>query len=171
MINPGLVEEEKLTKIISKSGRALSVDINVMVFPEPGGPQSKKGLCSESQEHRIYWWRIVSTVGIMTSASVTFWGSISTVGTFFFHKCHYPSSILISKSIRIYGTPALPSTWCSIGGNWISWVGTTSANLLDNFSLYLSVIDPPNPHMMLWRVHFLMYLVRISSSRGSSGWD
>ena len=94
MISPGFVEDEKFTKIISKSGSALSVDIKVIVLPEPGGPHNKNGLCSESHEHRIYWWRIVSTVGIITSASVTFWGSISIVGTFFFHKCHYPSSIL-----------------------------------------------------------------------------
>lgn len=53
MIKAGLVDEEKLTKIISKSGKAFNVDIKVIVLPEPGGPQSKKGLCSESQEQRI----------------------------------------------------------------------------------------------------------------------
>jgi hypothetical protein len=54
MIKLGLVEDEKLTKIISNYGRALSVDIKVMVLPEPGGPQSKNGLCSDSHEHKIY---------------------------------------------------------------------------------------------------------------------
>jgi len=53
MMRPGFVEEEKLTKIISNSGSAFSVDIKVIVFPEPGGPQRMKGLCSESQEQRI----------------------------------------------------------------------------------------------------------------------
>ncbi len=54
MISPGFVEEEKLTKIISKSGRALSVDMSVIVLPEPGGPHNKKGLCYDSHEQRIY---------------------------------------------------------------------------------------------------------------------
>ena len=54
MIKLGLVDEEKLTKIISKSGSAFKVDINVIVFPDPGGPHSKNGLCSESHEHKIY---------------------------------------------------------------------------------------------------------------------
>jgi hypothetical protein len=53
MINPGLVDDEKLTKIISNSGRALRVDMRVIVLPDPGGPHNKKGLCSESQEQRI----------------------------------------------------------------------------------------------------------------------
>lgn len=83
-----MVDEEKLTKIISNSGRAFNVDIKVIVFPEPGGPHNKNGLCSESQEHKTYWCLKVSTVGIMTSASVTFWGSISIVGTFFFQRDH-----------------------------------------------------------------------------------
>lgn len=54
MMRLGLVEEEKLTKIISNSGSALRVDINVIVLPEPGGPQRIKGLCSDNQEHKIY---------------------------------------------------------------------------------------------------------------------
>ena len=53
MISPGFVDDEKLTKIISKSGRALSVDMSVMVLPEPGGPHSKKGLCYDNHEQRI----------------------------------------------------------------------------------------------------------------------
>lgn len=53
-MSPGFVEEEKFTKIISKSGSALRVDISVIVFPEPGGPHNKNGLCSDSQEQRIY---------------------------------------------------------------------------------------------------------------------
>ena len=52
MMSPGLVEDEKFTKIISNSGRAFKVDMRVMVLPEPGGPQSKKGRCSESHEQR-----------------------------------------------------------------------------------------------------------------------
>jgi hypothetical protein len=53
-MRPGLVEEEKLTKIISNYGSAFKVDINVIVFPEPGGPQRRKGLCSDNHEHKIY---------------------------------------------------------------------------------------------------------------------
>jgi hypothetical protein len=53
MIRLGLVEEEKLTKIISNYGSAFKVDIKVIVLPDPGGPQSKNGLCSESHEQRI----------------------------------------------------------------------------------------------------------------------
>ena len=53
MMSPGLVEEEKLTKIISNSGKALRVDINVIVFPDPGGPQRINGLCYDSHEHKI----------------------------------------------------------------------------------------------------------------------
>jgi len=53
MIRLGLVPEEKLTKIISNYGRALRVDMRVIVLPEPGGPHNKNGLCSESQEQRI----------------------------------------------------------------------------------------------------------------------
>ena len=53
MMSPGLVDDEKLTKIISNYGRAFSVDISVIVFPDPGGPQRMNGLCSDSQEQRI----------------------------------------------------------------------------------------------------------------------
>lgn len=53
MMRPGLVEEEKLTKIISNSGSALRVDIRVIVLPDPGGPHNRKGLCYDSQEQRI----------------------------------------------------------------------------------------------------------------------
>jgi hypothetical protein len=54
MMRPGLVEEEKLTKIISNYGSAFKVDIKVIVLPEPGGPQRRKGLCSDNHEHNIY---------------------------------------------------------------------------------------------------------------------
>lgn len=40
-------------KIISKSGKPLSVLIRDIVLPDPGGPQSKNGLCSDNQEHKI----------------------------------------------------------------------------------------------------------------------
>ena len=33
----------------SKSGRALSAEKSVIVFPDPGGPQRTIGLCSASQ--------------------------------------------------------------------------------------------------------------------------
>lgn len=72
MMRSGLVEEEKLTKIISNYGNAFKVDINVIVLPDPGGPQRRKGLCSDNHEHNIYWCLRVSTVGMITSASVTF---------------------------------------------------------------------------------------------------
>jgi len=67
----GVVELEKLTKIISKSGSALRVLMRVMVFPDPGGPQRRKGLCSESQEQRTSWCLRVSMVVMIKSASVT----------------------------------------------------------------------------------------------------
>lgn len=54
MIRPGLVDDEKLTKIYLESGSAFKVDIKVIVLPEPGGPHSKNGRCSESHEQRIY---------------------------------------------------------------------------------------------------------------------
>lgn len=54
MIKFGFVDDEKLTKIISNSGKAFNVDINVIVFPDPGGPHNKNGLCYESHEHKIY---------------------------------------------------------------------------------------------------------------------
>lgn len=50
----GFVDEEKLTKIISKSGNAFKVDMRVIVLPEPGGPQRINGRCSDNHEHRIY---------------------------------------------------------------------------------------------------------------------
>ena len=43
----------------------------VMVLPEPGGPQSMRGLCSESHEDRTSSWRTVSMVGTTTSEAVT----------------------------------------------------------------------------------------------------
>jgi hypothetical protein len=51
MMRSGIVDDEKLIKTISKSVRFFSVAIRVMVLPEPGGPQSKKGLCSLIQLH------------------------------------------------------------------------------------------------------------------------
>ena len=35
--------------LTSISGRALSAENKVMVFPEPGGPQRTRGLCSANQ--------------------------------------------------------------------------------------------------------------------------
>jgi len=68
---------EKLIKIISKSTRDFNVLINVIVLPDPGGPQSKNGLCSLNQPHKTSLCRNVSTVSIIRSASVTLYGSIS----------------------------------------------------------------------------------------------
>ena len=48
----GVVEEEKLMKIISISVNFFKVAISVMVFPDPGGPQRMKGLLSDSQLQR-----------------------------------------------------------------------------------------------------------------------
>jgi hypothetical protein len=48
MTKSGWVVDEKLIKIISISGNTLSVAYKVIVFPDPGGPQSKKGLCSDN---------------------------------------------------------------------------------------------------------------------------
>lgn len=54
MMRAGFVDDEKLTKIISKSGKAFNVDIKVIVLPDPGGPHSKNGRCSDNHEHNIY---------------------------------------------------------------------------------------------------------------------
>jgi hypothetical protein len=51
-IRSGVVDDEKLIKIISMSLTILRVAIKVMVFPDPGGPHSKNGLFSLSQEKR-----------------------------------------------------------------------------------------------------------------------
>ena len=48
----GVVEEEKLTKIISKSYKLDKVLIKVIVLPDPGGPQIMKGLCSNNHPHK-----------------------------------------------------------------------------------------------------------------------
>lgn len=83
----GEVELEKLTKIISKSVKAFKVAIKVIVFPDPGGPQSKNGLCSDNHEHKTSWCLKVSIVVMTSSASQTLIGSMSIVGTLCFHKC------------------------------------------------------------------------------------
>ena len=49
----GVVLEEKLRKIISKSGRLFKVDIKVMVLPLPGGPHRINGLFSLNNDIRI----------------------------------------------------------------------------------------------------------------------
>lgn len=54
MIKLGFVDDEKFTKIISNYGKALRVDIKVIVLPEPGGPHNKNGLCYDNHEHKIY---------------------------------------------------------------------------------------------------------------------
>jgi hypothetical protein len=41
-------------KIISQLGKDFKVLIRVMVFPDPGGPQIKKALCSLIQDPSIY---------------------------------------------------------------------------------------------------------------------
>lgn len=46
MIKSGRVVLEKLIKIISQLGRLFKVVINVIVLPEPGGPQIIKARCS-----------------------------------------------------------------------------------------------------------------------------
>lgn len=71
--------------IISNSVNALSVLINVIVLPLPGGPHNKNGLCSFNQPHNTSLCLNVSTVSIIKSASVTFYGSISIYGTFFLY--------------------------------------------------------------------------------------
>lgn len=50
----GPVVAEKLMKINWQSGRALSVDIKVMVLPLPGGPHKIKGHSSLSQSPRNF---------------------------------------------------------------------------------------------------------------------
>ena len=58
-------------KTISQLGKDFKVDIKVIVFPEPGGPQIKNALCSESHAPRINWCLKVSTVVIIKSESFT----------------------------------------------------------------------------------------------------
>ena len=99
MINEGSVLLLKLTKIISKSVNDFRVDIKVIVFPDPGGPHNKNGLCSLIQPHNTSLCLNVSTVSIIKSASVTLLGSISIYGTFFFQGLQSPSGSVTSKSI------------------------------------------------------------------------
>lgn len=87
-------------KIISKSTNAFNVLIRVIVFPEPGGPQSKNGLCSLSQAQSTSLCLRVSIVSITKSASVTLAGSISIYGTLFLQGRHSPSGRVTSKSIN-----------------------------------------------------------------------
>lgn len=51
-INSGSVDDEKFTNIISKSYKFYNVDINVIVLPEPGGPQIINGLYSNNHPHK-----------------------------------------------------------------------------------------------------------------------
>ena len=48
-MSSGVVELEKLMKIISMSVSFFSVAIKVIVLPEPGGPHSKNGRFSLNQ--------------------------------------------------------------------------------------------------------------------------
>lgn len=49
-----VVEEEKLIKTKSRLGLEVSVDMRVIVFPLPGGPQIIKDLLFLSQLQRMY---------------------------------------------------------------------------------------------------------------------
>lgn len=44
----GSVELEKLRLAMTRFGMAWSVEVSVMVFPDPGGPQRIRGLCDAS---------------------------------------------------------------------------------------------------------------------------
>ena len=47
-----MVVDEKLMKIISISVTIFKVAINVIVLPDPGGPQRRNGRCSLNQLQR-----------------------------------------------------------------------------------------------------------------------
>lgn len=74
----------------SMSGRALRALKRVMVFPEPGGPHSTRGLCSASQVYSNASWRTVSRVGTTTSGAATLCVSTSIWGTLDCHGTHSP---------------------------------------------------------------------------------
>lgn len=64
----GVVLAEKLINVRTKFGWSFRVDIRVIVFPDPGGPQRIKGFWLSSQWPSIVWCQIVSTVSITLEA-------------------------------------------------------------------------------------------------------
>lgn len=62
------IEKLLLTSMSGSARRALN---NVIVLPEPGGPQRTRGLCSASQVYKRDSCLTVSTVGITTSGAAT----------------------------------------------------------------------------------------------------
>ncbi|KAJ8586197.1 hypothetical protein M405DRAFT_909138, partial [Rhizopogon salebrosus TDB-379] len=77
-MNSGVVVLEKLRLTISMSGSLCNALKRVIVFPEPGGPQSIRGLCSDNQEYNTSSWRTVSIVGTTMSEDVTEWRTLWT---------------------------------------------------------------------------------------------
>src|SRR5258707_15871435 len=89
-ISSGVVALEKLRPTTSMSGNLRRALNKVMVLPDPGGPHSISGLCSDSQEYRTSSWRTVSMVGTTTSEAVTACDSISMDGTLDCQATHSP---------------------------------------------------------------------------------
>ena len=87
----GEVSLEKLRDNNSNCGDFLNASNNVIVFPEPGGPQSNKGLCSFRTENINCSCLTVSKVGTIVFGFETWCGSSSTDATEVFQSNHSPS--------------------------------------------------------------------------------
>ena len=100
--------DEKFSPTTSMSGSLRSAENSVMVLPDPGGPHSMSGLCSDSHEYSTSSWRTVSMVGTTTSAADTAAVSISIVGTLLSHEVHStaPRVSVTSQSISDAPAPA-----------------------------------------------------------------
>ena len=103
-ISSGVVALEKLRPTTSMPGSLRRAPKRVTVFPEPGGPQRMRGLCSDNHEYSISSWRTVSTVGTTTSDAVTECASISIEGTLECHVTYSPVVIWTSKSMSEFLT-------------------------------------------------------------------
>mmetsp|Transcript_98082 Transcript_98082/g.299850 ORF Transcript_98082/g.299850 Transcript_98082/m.299850 type:complete len:346 (+) Transcript_98082:6210-7247(+) len=138
------------------------VDINVIVFPLPGGPLRMKGRRSSNHAANVAVCRTVSTVEMINDVSATFSGSMSSTGTRLFQWYHSPSSTRTSKSNKVVSPPR-PS------GSAMS-PPTTSARSAQYCMRRVRCASPAKDQQMANNRYLGMNFSTISSANGKSSW-
>ena len=100
-----VVPEEKFREAKKTSGIFLKVEVSVMVFPDPGGPQRIIGFLVLMKEIKTSTCLTVSLVVMTRSVAVTLLLSISILGTLSDQASQSPSLTLGLKAIKPSSSP------------------------------------------------------------------
>mmetsp|Transcript_36195 Transcript_36195/g.108402 ORF Transcript_36195/g.108402 Transcript_36195/m.108402 type:complete len:494 (+) Transcript_36195:3590-5071(+) len=154
----GVVLEEKFRLARTMPCWLFRTDVNVIVLPDPGGPQRIRGRRLDSHAPNTSVWRTVSVVVMTKSVAVTLWLSISIRGTLSDHSSYSPSSTRTRYAARSDSPPSGSRT------------PLVRNSMSPNFFRTAHDALPLKAHRSEWRSHRRANLSMCSPTMGKSGW-